>query len=287
MKNQYELNGNRARIFGEFIEPGQVFECGQCFRFSQKDGVYRGVAQGRVLCVEKTSEGLEIYPTTQKELEEIWWHYFDLGFSYEKMMGQFAGDETIQASFTYAKGLRLLNQPPFETILSFIISANNNIKRIGGIIQRMCERWGQPLPFEGEVYYDFPTAQILSEQSEDALREIGLGYRAPYIRQTCLSIVKGFDLTAPYRLDYEKAKQMLMELSGVGPKVADCILLFAYEKKCAFPKDVWIRRALKTFYGAEPKNERELVCFVNDKFGQYGGIVQQYLFQYARLQKIV
>lgn len=287
MTNRWEFRGDRARIMGELIEPAQVFECGQCFRFVPKDGVYTGVAHGRVLHVRKIQEGMEIYPTTQQEMEEIWWHYFDLGFSYEKMMAQFAGDETIQASFAYAKGLRVLNQPPFETIISFIISANNNIKRIGGIIRRMCERWGRPISFEGQVYYDFPTAQMLGEQSEKSLREIGLGYRAPYIKKTCCAILDGFDLDAPYHLDYSEAKEMLMELSGVGPKVADCILLFAYEKKSAFPRDVWIKRALKTFYGEEPKNDRELVQLVNEKFGQYGGIVQQYLFQYARLQKIV
>ena len=286
MKAEF-INGG-MKITGEDIRPEIVFDCGQCFRFNPDGCGYTGVAHKKVLHAEKTNSGLFLYPCTQDDFKNIWFEYFDLGLCYSDIEESFKKDGVLAKTIECSKGMRLLVQEPFETLISFIISANNNIGRIKGIIERICALCGEEIEFEGGKYHAFPKPDVLAGLTEEQLKLCGAGYRAQYIRETSQVVAQGdFDLFRLYDMDYNEAKKCLITLKGVGPKVADCILLFAYGKKNAFPVDVWMRRVLIGMYGFEPKNPAQAEAFAAEHFGEYAGIAQQYLFNYARINRII
>ncbi len=263
------------------FEPRHIFDNGQTFRFDEvEEGVFEGVAHGRFLRVAKKGNRITLYPCGAEEYEQVWKRYFDLETDYGMLFCD-CGDEALEKGRQYGCGLRLLNQPPFETLVSFIVSANNNLKRIKGIIRRICERCGRPFVFEGKTYYAFPEADKLAALSVEALKECGSGYRAPYIKEAARMVAGGFDLEGLRAKSYGDAKKELMELPGVGPKVADCILLFSLGFRDAFPADVWIKRVLKEHYGFAG-NDRQVYAFARKRFGKYAGIAQQYLFFWQR-----
>ncbi|MBE5759705.1 MAG: 8-oxoguanine DNA glycosylase [Clostridiales bacterium] len=272
---------NKAYITGEKIDPAIVFDCGQCFRFEKTEDVFHGIAYGQELFCKNEGNAFVIWPVTEDSFHKIWRQYFDLDYDYNEIDNRFLQDEILAK--TVIKGMRILHQDPFETLISFIISANNNIKRIKKNIDMICRAAGKKI---GEDLYAFPTPEELAKLSINDLRELGLGYRAPYIAGTTKQILDGFSLEKIGGLTYADAKKALMGLSGVGPKVADCILLFGFGKREAFPKDVWMRRILLHFYQFEPKNEKELEAFAKAHFPEFAGLAQQYLFTYARQNNI-
>ena len=216
-----------------------------------------------------------------RQREAIWKGYFDLDFCYPPEDARFSSDAVLREAAQCCAGLRILRQEPFETIITFILSANNNIARIRGIVKKLCELAGEPI---APGCFAFPAPQALAGQSEEALRACGAGYRARYVLKTARKVAEGYDLERFYGMEYAAARAELCELNGVGPKVADCILLFAYQKREAFPADVWIRRMLGELYGFAPKNDKEILQFASEHFGEYGGLAQQYLFHYMRTQ---
>ncbi|MEA5002469.1 MAG: DNA glycosylase [Christensenella sp.] len=263
------------------FEPRHIFDNGQTFRFDEvAHGVFEGVAHGRFLRVTKNGDTVTLFPSSADEYNGIWKNYFDLETNYDGLFCD-CGDEALRKGREYGCGLRLLNQQPFETLIAFIVSANNNLKRIKGILRRICDRCGQPFLFEGKTYYAFPKPAELAAMDEQALKECGSGYRAPYIREAARMVASGFDLETLRAKSYPDAKKELVKLPGVGPKVADCILLFALGFRDAFPADVWIKRVLKEHYGFEG-NDRQAYAFAKEKFGEYAGIAQQYLFFWQR-----
>ena len=195
----------------------------------------------------------------------------------------------MKESIKYGEGIRILNQDLWEMIISFIVSANNNIPRIKGIIDRMSKKYGTCIVFRGQEYYTFPTPEALATVSMENLRALGLGFRDKYIFETTRKIVNG-------EVDLEKLKQEkstknirneLLTLSGVGPKVADCILLFSTLKRFdVFPIDVWVRRVMNDLYIHNPVeakvNKKEIEQLAKEKFGDLEGIAQQYLFYWKR-----
>jgi len=269
---------NGILLTGEKFVSENIFDCGQCFRFIKNTDEYIGVAHNRILHVKELEEGVYIYPVKQEEYE-LWEYYFDLKRDYSEIERSFAKDSVLRKTLELAGGMRVLHQDPFETIITFIISANNNIGRIRKIIEKLCETCGKKL---AEEHYAFPEPGELAKLSAQQLRELGLGYRAEYVVDTAAKIAAGYDLNHIYEMDYHTAKKELMTLKGVGPKVADCILLFAYGKDQAFPMDVWIKRMLKELYGFVPKNNEEAVKFAEKTFAGHAGIAQQYLFHYMR-----
>ncbi len=285
MEIRYLNNG--AEIMGEDIRPEIVFDCGQCFRFNPDGAGYTGVACGKVIHAEKSENGLMLSPCSKEDVKNIWHRYFDLALSYKKIEDLFKKDSVLEKTIDCSRGMRLLVQEPFETLISFIISANNNIGRIKGIIERICTLCGDEIEHEGKIYHSFPDPERLSTLSVEDLAKCGAGYRAPYIKQTARAICDGFDLNAIYKMSYSDGKKALLSLKGVGPKVADCILLFAYSKKNAFPVDVWMKRVLINMYGFEPKNAVQAENFASEHFGDYAGIAQQYLFNYARRNRVI
>lgn len=273
------------------FELKDIFECGQCFRFNKKeDGSYTGVVGNNVINVKKVDNEIHVKSVGEDNLEELVINYFDLNRDYEQIKDKLSKiDENMEKSISYGKGIRILNQDLWEMIISFIISANNNIPRIKGIIDRMSERYGRKIIFEGKEYYTFPTVDELSKASVEDLRTLGLGFRDVRVYETT-KIIKNKEVDLEQlknEKDFNKVRNTLLTLPGVGPKVADCILLFSTLKRWeAFPIDVWVRRVMNELYIKNPdetkvkKEEIEKIAY--EKFGNLAGVAQQYLFYWKR-----
>lgn len=264
-------DGNHTLISGlDCFSPADTLDCGQAFRFSPLgDGRWQGIAHGRQLVLSYSGNTLILYDTPQEEFERIWRGYFDLDRDYAEILEAISGHEILREAGNYAKGLRLLRQDPWEALCSFIISQNNNIPRIKGIVERLCAAFGKP----AGSGFSFPSAERLAALSVDDLAPLRSGFRAKYILDAAKKVAGGeVDLPAMASLPLEDARASLMTILGVGPKVADCALLFGSGRIECFPKDVWIKKVMaELFHGTLP------ACAV-----PYAGIVQQYLFHYAR-----
>lgn len=247
----------------------QTLNCGQCFRFIEtEENKFCGIALGKYIEFTVCGEKLFI-SCDQKFADEQLIPFLALDEDYNSINNILSQDETLKKAIDYAGGIRIMRQPHWETLCSFIISQNNNIKRIAGIIERLCENLGDAI----EGGYTFPEPQKLAFLSEMDLAPLKSGFRAKYILDAARKVYSGeVDLKAIEKSDTQSGREMLMKINGVGPKVADCVLLFGFHKLDAFPKDVWIKKALEKYY---PHGFPE--------FAQnYAGIAQQYLFHYIR-----
>ena len=274
----------------ESFELKDIFECGQCFRWNEnEDGSYTGVINNGVLNVEKQGEKIIFTGMLDEDIKKVVRFYFDLDRNYEEIKMQLSNiDKYLKTSVEYGKGIRILNQDLWETIISFIISANNNIPRIKGIIERISKKYGTEIEWNGEKYYTFPTPEQLGKATVEDLRSLGTGFRDIRIYETTKKVLSGeFNLKEVQNKDTLSARDELLTLSGVGPKVADCILLFSTLKRFdVFPIDVWVRRVMNELY---IKNEDETKVSKNEiakiaekKFGNLEGLAQQYLFYWKR-----
>jgi len=280
MSIQIEFSENVAHISGEYISPKLLFESGQSFRFEPiTQDCYIGVAGRRVLQVEAKNTEMLVYPASPEDRAFLS-HYFDLSRSYTEIEAVFAKDEILQKTLGVCAGLRILNQDSFETTISFIISANNNIPRIRSIIKKLCLAAGERI--EGE-YFAFPEPKALFELGERKLRELGCGYRAPYIEATAKLCAEGFEIGAASSMECNEAVTYLRQLPGVGPKVAHCIALFSCGQGTAFPKDTWIRKVLKECFALKSASDHEIDAALKERFGGQAGVAQQYLFYWARM----
>lgn len=272
-----------------------IFDCGQCFRWNeQPDGSYTGIVRNNVLNVkqEEAQEGYKITITgiCDGNIEELARDYFDLDRDYEQIKEKLSTvDSYLAESIKYGEGIRILNQDLWEMIISFIVSANNNIPRIKGIIERMSKKYGTKIEYNGKDYYTFPTVESLVTASVEELRALGLGFRDKYIYETTQKIKNGEVSLEKMEKEKEtlKIRNELLKLSGVGPKVADCILLFSTLKRFdVFPIDVWVRRVMNDLYIHNPEetkvNKKEIEQLAREKFGELEGIAQQYLFYWKR-----
>lgn len=286
-------NGVKVRSVKNFELP-HVFDCGQCFRWNREaNDSYIGVAQGMVIEVEKKKDDLYIYNTSMKEFNEIWVNYFDLHRDYSTIKETLSKDPLLQKAVDFGYGIRLLQQDEFELTVSFIISSNNRIPMIKRAIENISKKWGHEITYKGKKYYTFPTVQSLKNASEEDLQNCGVGFRAKYIADTVEKIYesnkeeyKQFDLKAIKKLGDDDCHKALQNFMGIGPKVADCIMLFSMEKYTAFPVDVWVKKAMIYFYMAPDVSLKKIRDFGRDKFQDLSGFAQQYLFYYARENKI-
>jgi N-glycosylase/DNA lyase len=214
--------------------------------------------------------------------------YFRLDDDLHAIYAEITRDQRVAAMVARYPGLRVLRQEPWECLIAFICSANSNIPRIAQNVETLASHYGSPIVMDGEVRHAFPTPVQLAEAGEMELRKLGLGFRAPYVARAALLVASGeLDLDALVRLPYAEAKAWLMECPGVGPKVADCVLVFSLEKLEAFPIDVWVRRALGEWYfpGQKAPSDRVLLEWAQDHFGRYAGYANQYLFHGRRLER--
>lgn len=289
MEQRYIINNCKS------FKVKDVFDCGQCFRWNEQDDEsYTGIFGNNVLNVkqEQDVDGYKIIISgiCDGNIEDITRYYFDLDRNYEEIKEKLSNiDEYLAESIKYGEGIRILNQDLWEMIISFIVSANNNIPRIKGIIDRMSQKYGDKIEFRGKAYYTFPTIEALSTASIEDLRTLGLGFRDKYIYETTKKIKNG-DVNLEEmknESDTTKIRNQLLTLSGVGPKVADCILLFSTLKRFdVFPIDVWVRRVMNDLYIHNPDeskvNKKEIEQLAKEKFGNLEGIAQQYLFYWKR-----
>ena len=273
------------------FELKDIFDCGQCFRWNlQDDGSYEGVFGENVANIKKKDKDVIIKGIFKEDIKSTVENYFDLNRDYNKIKQNLSKiDENMKISVNYGKGIRILNQDLWETIISFIISANNNIPRIKGIIERLSKKYGNKIIWNKKEYYTFPTAEQLRDVTVKDYRELGLGFRDIRLYETTQMILnKKVDLDKMHENpNTSEVREQLLTLSGVGPKVADCILLFSTLKRFdVFPIDVWVRRVINDLY---IKNEDEtkvsktqIEKIAKEKFGELEGLAQQYLFYWRR-----
>jgi len=249
----------------------EILDCGQCFRWENTaENTWRGVAFGRV-CTLVEEEGALYFPhASVEEFKRVWFDYFDFGRDYNEIKALLCQDKNAARAVDFCPGMRVLRQEPWEALCSFIISQNNNIKRIRGIVARLCEFFGEPL---GDGLYAFPAPQRLTGLQKEDLEPLRCGFRAEYILHAAQMVAGGdIDLQAMYTMNLDSAREQLRRIRGVGPKVAECALLYGMGRVECVPVDVWISRVLERMYPQGLPSEMASV----------GGIAQQYLFHYAR-----
>ena len=252
---------------------------GQCFRWTEHEGRLCGTAFGRYVEMEQKGDGLTIHGADQSDYETIWRQYLDLDRDYDEISRIVTEKEPRLAdSAEYAVGVHILAQEPWAALCSFVISQNNNIPRIRGIVSRLCLLYGESaanaqLAREEADGHAFPTPQALSEVSEETFKQLGCGYRAAYLTELSRRVADGeFDFDYIKNAPIDEARKMLLSLKGVGPKVAECALLYGFGRLECFPVDVWIRRAMET----------EFVGGTALIGSEYAVVAQQYIFEYIR-----
>lgn len=259
----------------------QIAESGECFRWNKlEDNKYVGVIMGGVCMVEQNGEEVIFDSNLPDNAIK---HYFDLERDYSKIKAFYKNDEILVKAIKYGEGIRILNQEKFETLISFIISANNNIPRIKKSVEKISEKYGKKIEYKGNTYFTFPTPEELRVATIEELRECGVGFRDKYIKEATEMVSKfHIDLEKISKLSTDECKKELIKIKGVGSKVADCVMLFSMEKADAFPVDVWIKRIMENLYIKQEVSLKQIEKYAKEKFGEYAGIAQQYLFVYAK-----
>lgn len=257
-----------------------IFDCGQCFRWQkQKDGSYTGLAQGMDkpvnMVFDQQAKKLTITNCTEAEFQNFWKYYLDLDRDYGQIKRKLsANDPTMEEAIAAGEGIRILNQDLWETIVSFIISQNNNIPRIKGCIEKLAELFGQPAgEYEGRAWFHVPAPEVLASLTAEELEPVRLGYRAKYLIGSAKAVTAS---------GLPENDEQLLALPGVGTKVANCIRLFGMRQHQAFPVDVWMARVMHQLYGIDEKNHKDMIAYAAEHFGELGGFAQQYLFYYIR-----
>lgn len=275
---QYSVCNNQIRIYGvSQFNINQILDSGQVFRFKKYKDKYTVIA-GNIICYLNYDNEDVIIETNNVDFAI---KFFDLDKDYHEIKSKLREHKLLDKAITFGEGLRILKQNPLETIISFIISSNNNIPRIKGIIERLCDYLGE---YCGG-YRAFPTLEALATVDVEFYRSIGAGYRAEYLAKTVEVINNGFKLDIS-TLSTEDARRYLMQLSGIGSKVADCILLFAYQRGDVFPMDTWCKRIYRDMELPPTTNIQIMAKRLTDIFGNFSGYAQQYLYYYYRENKI-
>ena len=264
-----------------------TLECGQCFRWKEiEPNTYIGVIKDRVLKVRQDNDTLYIISNKEENLEEVVRKYFGLDKDYEAIEKRIIlSDEKVKEALTHTSGLRHLNQDFFETLISYIISANNNIPRISKSVNEISKRYGTKVSLDNDEYYLFPTAKQLKNVTVDEYRDCGVGFRDKYIYDTVKRINDGtLNLEELNKLETPILRKELLNIMGVGPKVADCIMLFSCGRQEIFPIDVWVERIMKRLYfnNDDKTTKKQIAEYADKHFGTDGGIIQQHLFYNVR-----
>lgn len=256
------------------LDIGLSVDCGQSFRWQvNEDGTIHGIVKNKSIDIIQTQNEIIFKNTTEDEFNNLWKGYFDLERDYEKICASF-DDKYLKAAQEEFYGIRILKQDEWETICSFIISQNNNIPRIKGIISRLCENFGEKI---NETEYAFPSYEVISTKTVEDLAPLRAGFRSKYIIDAAQKLASGeIKIEEIKKMPIEQAREELMKIKGVGKKVAECSLLFGFGRVEAFPVDVWVKRIMAELY---PDGLPECTKGIE-------GIAQQYLFHYRRNSKI-
>lgn len=256
---------------GSCFDLKNTFECGQCFRWDENsDGSYHGIVRGRELCISREGEKVILHGCSEEDYLSVWERYFDLNTVYDDIRSEITMlCPSLKCAVDSIDGIRILYQEPWEALCSFIISQNNNIPRIKGIVSRLCEGFGERCGSG----YSFPSAETIAVLTEDDLAPLRSGFRAKYILDAARKVAEGsVDLDKMHTAPLDECRSELMKIKGVGVKVAECTLLYGLHRLEAFPVDVWMKKALAgTFNGLSIES-----------LGKYAGVAQQYIFHYTR-----
>lgn len=265
-----------------WFDPDRILDCGQCFRWRRTDTAWEGIVGNRAVRLTRVGPSWRLEaPGTEWT---FWETYFDLKTDYEALEARYLGlDPRLDQALALGRGIRLLRQPFWETVVSFVLSANNNIPRIQGMIARLCEAAGPSL---GDGRHGFPEPEAVSTLTEHRLREMGFGYRAPFVVKLAQGFATGLWDSPGFREGTtEELRKRLMALPGVGPKVADCVLLFSLGHLDAFPVDTWIKKILAELDRERPESQHILTSLAGEAHAPAAGYIQQVLFYAARYQK--
>ena len=271
------------------FDPFHTFHCGQCFRWNRlPNGHWLEVAYGLALDLEWDGKNMILYHTTPEQFLHIWHPYFDLGRDYGDLKAKLSQNDSVMAeAIRFGQGVRLLKQDFNEVAISFLISQNNGIPRIRKIIESLSAAFGRPIEHESGTCYAFPDPKRLSELTLEDLEVIRAGYRDKYIYRASRQLYSGeVNMDIVLGPDKESSRQEMLKLFGVGEKVADCILLFSGARTDIFPVDRWVKRVMAELYLGHEASYEELNDFAQKHFGGLAGFAQQYLFYYARENKI-
>jgi len=284
MEYKYE-NDKVILLNADSFDISQILECGQCFRFKKlKEYKYTIIAYKKVLNIEQKGKNIEFYPCSEQDFKNIWINYFDLNTDYSKIKQELSKDAVLKKAIEYAPGIRILNQETWECLISFIISQNNRIPMIKQAVRNISKKYGDCIEDE---FYAFPTLEQLINANEEDLKQCKTGFRAAYILNACNMVKSGeVKLNEFDNMTTEQIRENLMTIKGVGPKISDCVLLFSQGRTEVFPTDVWIKRVMQYFYFDKEVSIKEIHKLAYEKFGKLAGIAQQYLFNYARQQRI-
>jgi len=285
--NFKQANGRVVMTDFNHFHIGQILECGQCFRFEQLDDMhYALVAFGKVLYTKQSAKAVEFYYDNNKleipEFEAIWLPYFDLHRDYGAIIAKItANDPVMQAAVDFAPGIRILQQDPWEMLISFIISANNRILQIKQVVKNISAQYGTKIDTQN---YAFPTVSQLSQATTEDLRALKTGFRDKYIVDAAQKVVtSALDTSRNTSMPTDDLRKSLLAVSGVGEKVAHCILLFGYGRMDTFPVDTWVRKVMQQYYfDGQPANAAQIHALAQNRFGELSGFAQQYLFHYIR-----
>ncbi len=272
------------KVDSKFFNPKDTLECGQIFRYKPfKDGFL--VFSQDKCCYLYENNGITFIESENSAFFE---NYFDLHTNYQEIYDKVNAfnNDFLNTALNYGKGIRILKQDKVETALSFIISQNNNISRIKSIIEKLCESLGEKYSFMGETYYSFPKIKDMIKKDKEFYHSLGLGYRDKYVLEFAKKLNDGFDLESLSSLSTPLLEKNLTSIYGIGKKVADCILLFAYNRTDCFPVDTWIEKLYHENFGGIEKDRAKISNELTCKFKDLSGYVQQYVFHYKRINKI-
>lgn len=265
-----------------------IFECGQCFRWNKEDdNSYTGVIRNKVINVKQNNSTVEFNNATMFDYNLIK-DYFDLDTDYTKVKEIINVDDIMKKAISFGEGIRILNQDEWETMISFMISANNRIPMIKKVIENLSTSFGEYIcSYKGRDYYSFPTAEKLAAASVDKIQDCKAGFRSIRLKQAAERFLLEKDIIYNIKnKSYDEGLTYLKSYNGIGDKVANCILLFSMKQFDTFPVDVWVRRVMQSLYVDKTTKDADIRKFAENKFGKLSGYAQQYLFFYAREQKI-
>ncbi|MBQ6373314.1 MAG: DNA-3-methyladenine glycosylase 2 family protein [Clostridia bacterium] len=256
-----------------------LIDSAQCFRWVESGGWFGCVLDGRPVWLTETADGIAADTDADPAYLR---HYLDLDRDYSAIAAMYADIPAARRAIELFPGLRVMNQPVWETLIGFVLSANNNVARIRGLTAALSGAYGARIDTPRGPLYGFPGPQALADAGEDALRALKVGYRAPFIAGIARRVLDGFPIDALRSLSYEDAHAALLTLPGVGDKVADCVQLFGCGHTCAFPVDVWVARLLRDWFGMADGSRAALARRARARLGDHAGILQQFLFHAAR-----
>lgn len=254
----------------------------QCFRWVQMGDSFGAVLGETPVWLEQDECGVRAEGGEHAFLRD----YLDLNRDYSEIAREYEAIPMVRNAIQAYPGLRVLNQPPWETLVSFILSANNNVSRIRRLCMALQSSLGERFDTPRGALFAMPGPERIANCTEEMLRTLGTGYRAPYLIQTARRVSDGFDLSALANMDYEEAHRKLIELPGVGDKVADCVLLFGCRHPEALPVDVWMARLIANWLGEKRTDRAFLARRAREILGKNAGIAQQFLFHAARMGEI-